>query len=169
MSGIWAAAPDLLALLDEARVRRNLAFMVERARSQGIAFRPHFKTHQSAEIGQWCREAGVGAITVSSVRMARYFVDVDAGWDDVTIAFPVNLRELGAINVLASRAHIGVLVFDLRTLQPQHRCQRLTFPVTPTADDQAVTEGSIGLGSGAADPSQSAGDEDDGLFHVGSP
>lgn len=101
-------------LLDEERVHHNLEFMVERARSQGIVFRPHFKTHQSAEIGEWCREAGVRAITVSSVRMARYFVD--AGWEDVTIAFPVNLRELAAINELARRAQIGVLVDSLESL-----------------------------------------------------
>lgn len=101
-------------LLDEARVRRNLAFMVERAHNQGVFFRPHFKTHQSAEIGEWCREAGVQAITVSSVRMARYFVD--AGWEDLTIAFPMNLRELSAINELASRAKIGVLVDSVESL-----------------------------------------------------
>src|SRR5690606_1393659 len=76
--------------------------------AQQISFRPHFKTHQSVAIGEWFRAHDVDAITVSSVRMARYFAD--AGWQDITVAFPVNLRELPAINELARTARIGVLV-----------------------------------------------------------
>jgi len=38
-------------VLDEACARRNIARMAEKARRQGIRFRPHFKTHQSAGIG----------------------------------------------------------------------------------------------------------------------
>ncbi len=95
-------------LLDSSRARTNIAHMAERARRQGIRFRPHFKTHQSAAMGAWFREAGVEAITVSSVRMASYFAD--AGWDDITIAFPVNVRELPAMAELASRIRLGLLV-----------------------------------------------------------
>ncbi len=95
-------------LLDETRARANLARMAARAERQGIRFRPHFKTHQSAAMGDWFRAVGVRAITVSSVRMARYFAD--AGWDDITIAFPVNVRELPAIAELAARVRLGLLV-----------------------------------------------------------
>ena len=52
-------------LLDERRVRANIARMAQRARDNGVRFRPHFKTHQSAQIGAWFREEGVTAITVS--------------------------------------------------------------------------------------------------------
>jgi D-serine deaminase-like pyridoxal phosphate-dependent protein len=65
------ATPTLL--LDEGRARRNLDGMAARAARAGVRFRPHFKTHQSARIGEWFREAGVHSITVSSVRMAAYF------------------------------------------------------------------------------------------------
>ena len=88
-------------LVDSDRARTNIAHMAGRARRQGIRFRPHFKTHQSAAMGAWFREAGVKAITVSSVRMAHYFAA--AGWDDITIAFPVNLRELPALVALAAQ------------------------------------------------------------------
>ncbi len=100
--GLKINRPTLL--VDEALCRRNIARMAEKARIAGVRFRPHFKTHQSAAIGEWFREAGVTAITVSSVSMARYFSG--AGWSDITIAFPVNLREMEEINRLAGEIHL---------------------------------------------------------------
>ena len=95
-------------LLDEAVCRRNITRMHRKAARLGVLFRPHFKTHQSRRVATWFREAGVTAITVSSVGMARYFAD--AGWTDITIAFPVNPREVDEIRALAERLDLGVLV-----------------------------------------------------------
>lgn len=85
--------------------------MCARARHAGVRLRPHFKTHQSAAIGEWFREAGVDAITVSSLEMADYFAA--AGWDDITVAFPVNLRQIERINTLARQVRLGLLVDHL--------------------------------------------------------
>lgn len=101
-------------LLNVERTKRNIQRMAEKAQRQGVRFRPHFKTHQSAAIGDWFREAGVSAITVSSVEMALYFAR--HGWDDITIAFPVNLRQLPAITDLAQSIHLGVLVESIDTV-----------------------------------------------------
>jgi len=95
-------------LLDEAAARRNIRFMAEKATRLGLVFRPHFKTHQSAVIGEWFREQGVSKITVSSVDMAEYFAD--NGWQDIVIAFSLNLRQLERIKALARRVHLGILV-----------------------------------------------------------
>jgi D-serine deaminase-like pyridoxal phosphate-dependent protein len=95
-------------VLDEVRARRNIGRMAEKARRSGVRFRPHFKTHQSAVVGDWFRDFGVDAITVSSVDMAVYFAD--HGWNDITIAFPVNVRQLGTIHSLAHRISLGILV-----------------------------------------------------------
>jgi len=95
-------------LLDEKRTQVNIAFMAAKAQKAGVRFRPHFKTHQSAEIGEWFRPHGVDAITVSSVEMAVYFAA--HGWQDITIAFPVNLRQIDALNDLARRVRLGLLV-----------------------------------------------------------
>ena len=102
-------------LVNPVLPRQNIAFMAEKARLQGIRFRPHFKTHQSAAVGEWFRAVGVTAITVSSVDMALYFAD--HGWDDITIAFPVNIRQMRAINSLARRIRLGLLVESLESLQ----------------------------------------------------
>jgi D-serine deaminase-like pyridoxal phosphate-dependent protein len=86
-------------LLDSEKARRNIDTMVQKAKDGRVHFRPHFKTHQSAEIGEWFRQAGVSAITVSSVDMALYFAA--HGWDDILIAFPVNTRQPKSLNKLA--------------------------------------------------------------------
>lgn len=88
-------------VLDEVRCRRNIHRMVTKAAEAGLVFRPHAKTHQSHTVGQWFREAGVSRITVSSLSMARYFAD--DGWQDITVAFPVNILEIDTINDLVQR------------------------------------------------------------------
>ena len=101
-------------LLDSQRARANIKRMAERAGRSGVRFRPHFKTHQSAHIGDWFREVGVEAITVSSVEMALYFAQ--HGWSDITIAFPVNILEIDAINRLAGQIKLGLLVESEETV-----------------------------------------------------
>ncbi len=102
-------------LLDEGRARNNIKVMAERAAKSKVRFRPHFKTHQSAEIGEWFREIGVEAITVSSLSMARYFAQ--HGWQDITVAFPTNILEIDTINELASQVKLGVLVEAEQTVK----------------------------------------------------
>ncbi|MGM0547439.1 MAG: alanine racemase [Bacteroidota bacterium] len=95
-------------LLNETICRNNIKKMAEKASQNNVAFRPHMKTHQSAEVGRWMAELGVNAITVSSVKMATYFAE--HGWDDITIAFPCNIRQAEAINELAQRVSVRVLI-----------------------------------------------------------
>ncbi|MBN2775857.1 MAG: alanine racemase, partial [Prolixibacteraceae bacterium] len=86
----------------------NIERMAKKAGKFNMEFRPHFKTHQSAKIGEWFRQSGVTAITVSSVSMAEYFAS--NGWDDITIAIPVNIHEISHIDRLASSIKINVLI-----------------------------------------------------------
>ena len=94
-------------LLNEAVCRANIARMARKAARTGTFLRPHAKTHQSAAVAAWCREAGVTGLATSSVAMARYFAD--HGWQDLTIAFPVNWRERDDIAELARRVRLGLL------------------------------------------------------------
>lgn len=108
MSDPWNSIVRPTLLLDEARARRNIAAMAAKARRLGLRFRPHFKTHQSAAVGEWFRHEGVSAITVSSPAMAEYFAA--HGWDDILVAFPLNPREIDALRRLAARVRLGVLI-----------------------------------------------------------
>jgi D-serine deaminase-like pyridoxal phosphate-dependent protein len=97
-----------LLLLDVNRCKQNIRRMAERVKASGCEFRPHFKTHQSHEIGRWIRNEGVNGITVSSVSMARYFAD--DGWDDITIAFPFYNGMLADLAELEKRVSLRLFI-----------------------------------------------------------
>ncbi len=100
-------------LLDESICRANIRRMATKAKQSGARFRPHFKTHQSLKIGEWFREEGVEAITVSSVAMAEYF---SALWRDITIAIPLNVLEIPRINQIDPACKINVCVMSTNAL-----------------------------------------------------
>lgn len=97
-----------VAVVFEKNCRRNIRNMAEKAASQKAAFRPHFKTHQSIEIGRWFRDEGVSGITVSTPEMAAYFAK--DGWDDITIAFPFFPAQLPAIKKLQKSCSLRLFV-----------------------------------------------------------
>lgn len=95
-------------LLDRQKCLRNIEMMVLRAAGQQMALRPHFKTHQSAEIGGWFRDLGISSITVSSFRMAEYFAG--AGWKDILVAFPFHPGEVKDLESISERCNLSILV-----------------------------------------------------------
>jgi D-serine deaminase-like pyridoxal phosphate-dependent protein len=95
-------------VLNKQTCLQNIDVMLSKAIRHKLLFRPHFKTHQSHEVGRWFRERGIKAITVSSVQMAEYFAA--DGWDDITIAFPFNPREINNLNQLTEKASVNILV-----------------------------------------------------------
>jgi D-serine deaminase-like pyridoxal phosphate-dependent protein len=82
--------------------------MVRKARESGVSLRPHFKTHQSADVAAWLRDLGVRPITVSSLEMAEYFSR--SGWDDITVAVPVNIHQIPKIDALARSVTLHVII-----------------------------------------------------------
>lgn len=107
-------------IINELVARNNIKRMAEKARRNNVSFEPHFKTHQSKEVGEWYRDEGVEAITVSSVSMAQYFAN--NGWAKITIAFPVNVLELAKINELAKKIELTLLVQDVETVNRLVEC-----------------------------------------------
>ena len=95
-------------VISERICRANIRRMAGKAVSSGVIFRPHFKTHQSLEVAAWFRDHGLDKITVSSAEMAVKFAD--ASWDDITIAFPANIREINIMNDLSGRISLNLLV-----------------------------------------------------------
>lgn len=102
--------PTLLA--DCQIILDNIDRLSEKFRSQKIGFRPHFKTHQSAVVGEFFRNKCQG-ITVSSVEMAEYFAA--RNWNDITIAFPANPLEKSAIRELSEKVNLNLIVSDPAT------------------------------------------------------
>jgi D-serine deaminase-like pyridoxal phosphate-dependent protein len=104
----FAAIDRPTLVVDRARAERNIARMAAKAAASGVRFRPHFKTHNSPVVGAWFGQPATTPITVSSVAYARLFAD--AGWRDITIAFPLNIRALAEVRSLAAGVQLGVLL-----------------------------------------------------------
>lgn len=113
MDNMKIVRPTLL--LDMKKCKANIHRMAAKAKEHNLHFRPHFKTHQSAEIGEWLRKNGVNRCTVSSVKMAEYFTG--HGWHDILIAFPANVLEADNINDLANQVKLQLLVYNVETLK----------------------------------------------------
>lgn len=102
-------------LLDQEKMEQNIEKMLRIAQEGDVRLVPHFKTHQSREIGEYFNQKGIEAITVSSVQMAEYFAS--HGWKDITIAFPFNRLETQAINNLSTRGvNLKLLITDRGTV-----------------------------------------------------
>ncbi|MEL7163039.1 MAG: alanine racemase, partial [Bacteroidota bacterium] len=97
-------------LLSESKIRNNLRRMAARAVRHGLELRPHYKTHQSAVVSDWLRELGVTEVSVTSLRMAREAAA--AGWSRITIAMPLNPRELSQLAALAREVELSVFLTD---------------------------------------------------------
>ncbi|MBW3661149.1 MAG: alanine racemase [Gemmatimonadetes bacterium] len=98
--------PTLLVDLDV--LESNLRTMQERCDRLGVTLRPHVKTHKCVEIGRMQLAAGARGITVATLEEARAFAD--AGFDDLTWAFPVIQGRLHEAIALSERAVLRLLV-----------------------------------------------------------
>ena len=97
--------PSLLVDLDT--VERNVAEMAKVAADAGVRLRPHTKTHKSPEIAGIQRAAGASGITVAKLGEAE--VMVEAGFDDVLVAYPIwGEAKLARLRRLLERASIRV-------------------------------------------------------------
>ncbi|KAL3915423.1 MAG: hypothetical protein SGILL_005661 [Bacillariaceae sp.] len=104
-------------LLDKERCLANIRRMNEKAIAAGIKLRPHCKTHVSLAIAKWMQqETGIQQITVSSLSMAHYF---SSAIHDITVAFPVNIREVDTINRMVSdgKLQLNLLVENVEAVE----------------------------------------------------
>jgi len=102
-----ADLPTPALLLDLDRLETNLARMAERARTLGVALRPHIKTHKCIEIAERQRALGASGITVSTLHEAQVFAE--HGFDNLTWAFPLPLTRLPEAQAVAGRARLGLV------------------------------------------------------------
>jgi D-serine deaminase-like pyridoxal phosphate-dependent protein len=100
----------------EEILQRNVAEMAEYARSNGIALRPHFKTHKTAEVARMQKDAGAVGITCAKLGEAE--VLADTGIFDIFIANqiigPIKTRRLVD---LMDRVNVSVAVDSVECAQ----------------------------------------------------
>jgi D-serine deaminase-like pyridoxal phosphate-dependent protein len=74
-------------LIDGAKMERNVLKMAEIAMGNGVALRPHVKTHKIPGIAREQLDAGAAGITVAKLSEAE--VMADGGIEDVFVAYPL--------------------------------------------------------------------------------
>ncbi|MFO7525097.1 MAG: alanine racemase [Ignavibacteriaceae bacterium] len=113
--------------IDKERCKRNISRITNKAKANNLVFRPHFKTHQSIEIGRWFRDEGVEGITVSSVEMANYFMQ--DGWNDFTIAFPFYNGMIDGLREIQNDAQIRLFVNSVEDISLLNRELKNDFKI----------------------------------------
>jgi D-serine deaminase-like pyridoxal phosphate-dependent protein len=74
-------------LIDGAKMERNVLKMAEIAMGNGVALRPHVKTHKIPGIAREQLDAGAAGVTVAKLSEAE--VMADGGIEDIFIAYPL--------------------------------------------------------------------------------
>lgn len=107
--------PTPALLLNQDILQRNLDAMSQKARSLSVALRPHIKTHKCLDIARMQRERGARGLTVSTLMEAEIFAD--AGFDDLTYAFPLEPGKIDRVLNLAAQETLRVTIDDLAAAQ----------------------------------------------------
>ena len=97
--------PALVVDLDI--MEKNLLRMQDYCSRHGLDLRPHIKTHKSPLLAM--RQLDLGATGITVAKLGEAEVMVEAGFDDILIAYPV-FGEFKArrLATLQERAHISV-------------------------------------------------------------
>lgn len=100
-------------VVDEERLRRNLALMADLAKAYGVTLRPHAKTHKSPIIARMQLEQGAVGLTCAKLGEADVFIR-EGGVRDILIAYPiVGEAKIARLLALMDEAHITVVVDSL--------------------------------------------------------
>ena len=102
-------------VLDKEIVFRNSSRISKKVQQNAKHFQPHFKTHQSIEVGKWIRNLGVTDITVSSMDMLAYFIQDD--WDSFLLALPLHPGLFKSINQVNNECNLKVLSSSIEHLK----------------------------------------------------
>ncbi len=94
-------------ILDQSRLRTNIARISTRAHELGVDLRPHMKTAKCVEVARLAIEGHSGAITVSTLKEAEYFAG--HGFRDIAYAVgiaPDKLARVAALRKSGTRVSV---------------------------------------------------------------
>ena len=108
---MWPLPEDIdtpALLVDYDTLLANVDSMASRILGNGVALRPHAKTHKSPQIGRIQLDHGACGLTVASLGEAEVFAG--AGCDDLFIAYPLyaSARKAPRLRELAEKARLSV-------------------------------------------------------------
>ncbi|HUN35471.1 MAG TPA: alanine racemase [Trebonia sp.] len=115
-------------MVDVDRLEHNVRAMAEHAARQGLALRPHAKTHKTAEIAALQLRAGAAGLTVATLGEAEAFAR--AGCDDLFLAYPVwpSAERLERIEALTDKVRLRIGVESVTSARKLAPLSRLANP-----------------------------------------
>jgi D-serine deaminase-like pyridoxal phosphate-dependent protein len=136
-----------VALVDLARLESNLQAMASVARDAGVTQRPHAKTHKTREVA--ARQLAHGAVGLTVAKLGEAEAFVDAGFDDLFVAYPlVGALKLERLVALQDRARIR---FEVDTFDGAAAASAFLAAHGRRVDVVVSVDGGAGR-SGAASP-----------------
>jgi D-serine deaminase-like pyridoxal phosphate-dependent protein len=94
-----------VALVDISRLESNLGAMAAVARDAGVSQRPHAKTHKTRQVAE--RQVAHGAVGLTVAKLGEAEALVEAGFDDLFVAYPlVGEAKLARLVALLDRARL---------------------------------------------------------------
>jgi D-serine deaminase-like pyridoxal phosphate-dependent protein len=138
-----AEIPTPAALIDEARMMRNIARMQERMNALGARLRPHVKTPKCVEVARRQHAAGAAAITVSTLKEAEEFFA--AGFADILYAVCIAPQKLDRALALRRRGCALTILVDeaeaARAVVAKGRAEQHGFDVMIEVDTDGHRSG----------------------------
>ena len=139
-------------VIDYDRLVANLQRHQVRTQQQGIAARPHAKTHKTPQISKLQLDYGARGITLATIGEAEVFVD--AGVTDIFLAYPLWLTPNKArrLQAIAVKARIAIGVDSVDGAPHFLVCRQvisellLIIPdsIEPVLGSQRCSDGSVG-------------------------
>src|SRR5687767_11673732 len=98
-------------VVDRDALDRNIRRMADLARNQGVALRPHAKTHKSVDIAK--RQIAAGAVGVCCAKLGESEALAEGGIDSILITSPVvTPPAIARLNALNERIRDLAVVVD---------------------------------------------------------
>src|SRR5687768_12662947 len=141
--------PTPAAVLDLDAFDRNVATMAERARTAGLALRPHFKSHKCATLVR--RQMDAGAVGVCCAKLAEAEALAAVGIGNILVTSPI----AGPTNA-ARAARLAAELADFRIVV-DHPDGAAELGAAASAPIQVIIDVDVGLGrTGCHDADQAA-------------
>ena len=141
--------PTPAAVLDLDAFDRNVAKMAERARTAGLALRPHSKSHKTSALAR--RQIGAGAVGICCAKLAEAEAMAAAGIGQILVTSPI----AGTANA-ARAAALAAALPDFRIVV-DHPDAAAELGAAAQGPIQVVIDIDVGMGrTGCHDPEQAA-------------
>lgn len=103
-----------MPVIDEDRLEANIARAQGFMDAQGLAFRPHIKTHKIIEVAR--AQLAAGAVGINCQKLTEAEIFADAGFDDILITYNIlGAARLTGLRLLNDRVARLIVVADSDT------------------------------------------------------